>query len=216
MSLQEIKLRSGKVVAQPERIEEIVEEDTPEITEVETTPEPVEQPTLSLQEPSSSHMVQPPFPERLEMKLKQPEFYLVFELRNVCIKILLLQEIKDIPIYAKIVREICTKKPRRQKKEPSTIQVDGKIASLMSTGFVTMKYADLGIPVVTTFINGYPIKNTLIDLGVAKNVMTMETLSHIGSFDLIPTPTMLELADRSKVKPKGVLEYIVISLYFWE
>lgn len=74
------------------------------------------------------------------MKIKQPEFDLVSELRSVCIKISLLQEIKDIPIYAKTVRELCTKKPRRQKKEPSTIQVGGKLASLVSTRFVTEKY----------------------------------------------------------------------------
>lgn len=82
----------------------------------------------------------------------------------------------------------------------------------MSTGFVTEKFVDPGIPVVTTFINGYPIRNNLIDLGADINVLTMETSSHIGSFDLLPTPTMLELADTSKVKPKGVLEDIVISL----
>lgn len=85
----------------------------------------------------------------------------------------------------------------------------------MSAGFAIEKYVDPGIPVVTTFINSYPIKNTLIDLGATINVITMETLSHIGSFDLLPTPTMLELADRSKVKPEGVLEDIVISLDSW-
>ena len=78
------------------------------------------------------------------------------------------------------------------------------LASLMSTRFVTEKYANPRIPVVTTFINGHPIKNTLIDLGVAINVMTMDNLSHIRSFDLLPTPTMLELAYRSKVDRGGI------------
>ena len=86
----------------------------------------------------------------------------------------------------------------------------------MSTKFSTKKYSNPTIPMVTTFINGYPIKSTLINFGVAINLMTMETLSHIGSFDLLPTPTMLELVDRSKVKPKGVLEDIIISLDSWE
>lgn len=45
MLLQEIQLRFRKVVIQPKRIEEIVEEDTLEMPEVETTLEPVEQPT---------------------------------------------------------------------------------------------------------------------------------------------------------------------------
>ena len=113
------------------------------------------------------------------MKLKQPQFDLLFELRNACIKIPLLQEIKDIPIYAKTVRVLCTTKPRRQKREPSNIQVGGNLAILMSTRFVIEKYADPRIPMVTTFINGYPIKNTLIDLGAAINVVAMDTLSDI-------------------------------------
>lgn len=218
MQLQEINLRSGRVVNRPKRIEDIVEEYTLEMVEEETTPEPTKSSTSRPQEPSSYHIFQPSFPERLEMEIKErkPEFDLVSELRNMCIKIPLLQEIKDISIYAKKMRELCTKKPWRQNKEPSTIQVGGKLASLMPTGFVTGKYVDLIILVVTTFINGYPIKNIFIDLGVATNVITVETLSHIGSFDLLPTPTMLELADRSKVKPEGVLEDIVISLDSWE
>ena len=40
------------------------------------------------------------------------------------------------------MRELCTKKPGRQKKEPSTIQVGGKLESLMSTGFAIKKYAE--------------------------------------------------------------------------
>lgn len=65
---------------------------------------------------------------------------------------------------------------------------------------------------VTTFINLYPIRNTLIYLGEAITVMTMETMSHIGSLDLLPTPTMLELVYRPKVKSEGVLEDIFISV----
>ena len=76
------------------------------------------------------------------MKIKKPKFDLVPELRNVGIKIPLLQEIRDILIYAKKVRELCTKKSGRWKKEPSTIQVGGKLASLISIGFAIEKYAD--------------------------------------------------------------------------
>eukprot|EP00253_Pinus_taeda_P012291 PITA_12291 len=178
MSLHEIQLRSGKVVTQPRIIEEIVEEDTIEMPKVKTTLKKIEQPTSRPQEPSSSHMIQPPFPERLGMKLKQLKFDLVYELRNVCIKIMLLQEIKNIPIYAKIVREICTRRQGRQQRELSTIQVGGNLAAI--------------------------------------NVMPMDTLSRIGTFDLLPTPTMLELAEMSKVKPEGVLEDIVISSNSWK
>jgi len=50
------------------------------------------------------------------------------ELRNICVKIPLLQDIKDIPIYAKIVRDICIKSPGRKRKEPPIMQVVGQLS----------------------------------------------------------------------------------------
>ena len=41
---------------------------------------------------------------QMEKPIACSKFYLIFELRNVCAKIPLLQAIKEIPIYAKIVR----------------------------------------------------------------------------------------------------------------
>jgi len=38
------------------------------------------------------------------------------ELKNICIKIPFLQAIKEIPIFAKEIKELCVKKPRRKRK----------------------------------------------------------------------------------------------------
>jgi hypothetical protein len=48
----------------------------------------------------------PPFPERLliEKPIVQSEFGIMNELRNVCVKIPLLQAIIDVPIYAKTIK----------------------------------------------------------------------------------------------------------------
>ena len=54
------------------------------------------------------------------------------ELRNICVKIPLLQAIKDIPIYDKIVRDICIKKLGRKRKEPPVIQVVGKLSEFIT------------------------------------------------------------------------------------
>jgi hypothetical protein len=85
------------------------------------------------------------------------------ELRNVCIKIPLLKAIKDIPIYAKIIRYIFIKKPRRKKKEPPLIQVVGQLSEFISE--MPYKYNDPRNPIVTIEINGISLPNTLIDLG---------------------------------------------------
>ena len=46
--------------------------------------------------------------------------------------------------------------------------------------------------------------------------MTLETLTLLGHYTPSPTPTFIELVDRSKFKPKGVLEDVTISLDSWE
>ena len=49
----------------------------------------------------------PPFPERLvvEKPVVHPEYNILNELKNICIKIPLLQVIKDIPIYSKVIKK---------------------------------------------------------------------------------------------------------------
>ena len=78
------------------------------------------------------------------------------------------------------------------------------------------KYVDPGIPRVTTIINNIPIPNTLIDFGAAINVMTLETMKTLQLTNLQLTPIVLELADRSKFIPEGILEEIIVSLNSWE
>jgi len=51
------------------------------------------------------------------------EYDLEFELRNVCIKTPLLQVIKEIPIYTKIIKDLCIKKPGRKKKRNQNVKV---------------------------------------------------------------------------------------------
>ena len=76
----------------------------------------------------------PPYPERLliEKPVVRPQFDWENELKNVCIKIPLLQAIRDVPIYSKLVRELCLKKPGRKQKDPPTIHVLGQLSNYIS------------------------------------------------------------------------------------
>ena len=69
---------------------------------------------------------------------------------------------------------------------------------------------------VTISINNFSVPNTLIDLGAAINVMTTENMKHLKLHNIKTTTTILELADRYKVVPEGILEDIIISLDSWE
>ena len=80
-----------------------------------------------------------------------------------------------------------------------------------------MKYANPGNPIVSVTINNVSIGNTLVDLVVAINIMTINTveLLQLSQF-LHPTPTVLELAYRTTIKPIGVLNDILVTLALWE
>ena len=78
------------------------------------------------------------------------------------------------------------------------------------------KYVDLGSPIVKTHINGVEIPNTLIDLGVAINIMRKQTMEQLKFSNLHYTPTLLQLADRSVIKLDGMLDDAFVSLYYWE
>jgi hypothetical protein len=138
--LQNIHLRSGKVLKPRDSMvvieEEIEGEETPEQSTNDDQPRKIVTPSILTQTPTTPHTEQPqapklpPYPERLaiENPIILPEFDLEAELRNVCVKIPLLQAIKDIPIYAKTIRDLCIKKPGRKRKDPLTIQVVGQLA----------------------------------------------------------------------------------------
>jgi hypothetical protein len=66
---------------------------------------------------------------------------------------------------------------------------------------------------VNVHINKTLIQNTLIDLGAAINVMTKYTMLKLNlQVFLRETPTVLQLVDRSTIKPEGMLEDIIISI----
>ena len=157
----------------------------------------------------------PPFPEMI-VKEKNlvclSECDVLDELTNVCVKIILLKSIKYIPIYTNTIKELCLNKTGRRKKDPPTIHVLGNLVGLMSNTVFVEKYVDLGIPMVTIKINNFSISKTLIDLGAAINVMTLETMENMDLKNLRLTTTILEIADRSKIAPEGMLGDIIVSL----
>ena len=78
------------------------------------------------------------------------------------------------------------------------------------------KYDDPGNPIVTVQVGKTQIPNVLVDLGAVINVITMETVKKLGLTNVRPTPTILELADRSTIRPEGILDDLVISIDSWE
>eukprot|EP00253_Pinus_taeda_P010977 PITA_10977 len=152
----------------------------------------------------------------LTKTLEPHAFNLLGELQNLYVKIPLLQALRDVPIYARTVRDIGIKKPGRKAKDPLTVHVMGDLATLMSGKTPPVKYSDPGHPTVTVQVGKTFVSGVLVDLGAAINIMTLEIVQLLQLKNVIrETPTILELADRSTIKPEGVIEDLIISVESW-
>ena len=123
----------------------------------------------------------------IEKPVVHPKYDILNELKNICVKIPLLQAIKDIPIYSKVIKELCIKLPGKKQKVPLTIHFIGEMSQCMTYQSQIAKYTNLGSPVVTVIINNTTIENTLINLGSTINMMTTAVLEvlQLGKFLLI-------------------------------
>jgi len=100
----------------------------------------------------------------------------------------------------------------RKRKEPPTIHLLGEFVDLITGNNFVEKYIYTGNPIISMKINGMCILNTLIDLGAAINIIIVQTMKQFKLSNLHPSPTILELANRSKVKLKGVLDDVIVSI----
>jgi hypothetical protein len=93
----------------------------------------------------------------------------------------------------------------------------GGLSKYISENPKLAKYGNLGNPVVTITIKEVSIGNTLIDLGIAINVMAATTLEQLQLQPLLrPTQTILELANKNRVIPEGILDDVMVTLASWE
>ena len=138
-------------------------------------------------------------------------------MKHLCVKIPLLQAIKDVPIYNRLIKEKCFRHPGRCKRDAPTINVIGQMSNLMLVQIICPKYLDPGSLIVDFHINGTMVPHTLIDLGAAINVMTKETMLKLNlQGSMRKTTIVLQLAYRSTVTPDGIVEDVMVSIDSWE
>jgi hypothetical protein len=153
----ELRLRSGRIISPEENnvFQEQESEKKPTITpSIVVITEEIKQRgnTVESQDPDKDAAPSPLFPKILmiEKLTIYPNFDIIGELKNLYIKIPLLQSLQDIPIYAKTIKELCGRKPIRKIKNPSsTFCVVGALSNLILGRQEPVKYVDPGNPIVT-------------------------------------------------------------------
>ncbi|RVW69938.1 hypothetical protein CK203_061901 [Vitis vinifera] len=111
----------------------------------------------------------PPFPQALHGKKEIKNSSEILEvLRQVKVNIPLLDMIKQVPTYAKFLKDLCTVKRGLHvtKKAFLTEQVSAIIQSKSP-----IKYKDPGCPTISVNIGGTHVEKSLLDLGASVNLL---------------------------------------------
>ena len=125
------------------------------------------------------------------------------------VNIPLLDMIKQVPTYAKFLKDLCiikrglnvSKKAFLTEKVSSIIQCKSPV-----------KYKDTDYPTISVMIGKMCVEKALLDLGASVNLLLYSVYKQLGLGELKPTSITLSLADRSVKIPRGIIEDVYSKL----
>ncbi|RDX93577.1 hypothetical protein CR513_24150, partial [Mucuna pruriens] len=122
--------------------------------------------------------------------------------RKLEINIPLLDAIKQVPQYAKFLKELCIHK---RKKMKGSMEIGCLVSALTRNEELIValpkKYRDPGIFSVPCTIDECTFADAMLDLGASINVMPTSIYRAMNFGDLEPTGMTIQLANRSIVQP---------------
>ncbi|XP_026434402.1 uncharacterized protein LOC113331971 isoform X2 [Papaver somniferum] len=191
-------LISGRVIDNhvSDAEENVQDRSPPAITQVTPTQKETEKGNSEI-----SYVPRAPFPQALLTRKKGTSPNDILEVfKQVKVNIPLLDAIKQIPSYAKFLRDMCTVKRKLNvhKKAFLTEQVSSII-----TQKTPPKFKDPGCPTIACTIGEHRIEHALLDLGASVNLLPYSVYVQLELGALEPNKVTLQLADRSIKIPRG-------------
>ncbi|XP_062006006.1 uncharacterized protein LOC133723206 [Rosa rugosa] len=151
-----------------------------------------------------------PFPRRFMSSKKDQEEKDVLEtFRKVQVNIPLLDAIKQVPQYAKFLKELCTKKKKFNGNE--IVALSEEVSAVLQRK-LPPKLKDPGRFTIPCTIGAQRFDHALLDLGASINLMPYSVFSTLKLGELKETKVIIELADRSIVYHRGVIEDVLVRV----
>ncbi|KAM1889595.1 hypothetical protein ACFX13_047560 [Malus domestica] len=225
-------LRSGKQVgtapppskSAPNKVEEVIIEEEEQglatarkevpLPQVSMAPMPSNLPnkgtTVSNSIPTNDFPLNVPFPSRFKQtKKEEAEKDILETFRKVQVNIPLLDAIKQVPRYAKFLKELCTTRRRISNKE--VVQVSENVSAVLQRK-LPPKCKDPGSFTIPCVIGNTKFEHAMLDLGASINVMPYSIYASMNLGELKNDGVIIQLADRSNAYPKGVLEDVLVQV----
>jgi hypothetical protein len=147
-----------------------------------------------------------PFPHAITKQRKVNHNSEIFEtFKQVRINIPLLDAIKQVPSYAKFLKDLCTMKRKMNVKKKAFL---AEQVSVILQNNNALKYKDPGCPIISCFIGEHKIEKAL--LGASVNLLPYSVFQSLNLGELKPTSVTLLLADRYVKVPRGIVEDVLV------
>ena len=121
----------------------------------------------------------------------------------------MLDAIKQVPSYAKFLKDLCTIKKKQNVKKYAFLAE--QVSSILQNNYA-LKYKDPGCPTISCIIGEYKVEQVLLDLGAIVNLLPYSVYQKLNLGELKSTSTTLLLADRSVKTPRGVVEDVLVQV----
>ncbi|XP_070667507.1 uncharacterized protein [Malus domestica] len=129
--------------------------------------------------------------------------------RKVQVNIPLLDAIKQVPKYAKFLKELCTTRKRISNKE--VVRVGENVLAVLQRK-LPPKCEDPGSFTIPCVIGNTRFEHAMLDLGASINVMPYSIYASMNLGELKNDGVIIQLVDRSSAYPKVVLEDVLVQV----
>ena len=117
--------------------------------------------------------------------------------------------VTQMPLFAKFLKDMLSKK--RKIVEEGIVNLTGTCSAVIKKE-LPENMKDPGSFTIPCIIGGVEFQKALCDSGASINLMPLSVAKELSLGEFIPTTITLQMADRSMVKPEGVLEDVLVTI----
>ncbi|KAK1432034.1 hypothetical protein QVD17_08920 [Tagetes erecta] len=195
--------------------EPVIKLKQPKKGDVKDTPKPVFNTEVPKAKEKEVHVA--PFPKALENPKKaiferkrgpqQDEMWEVF--KQVKINLPLIDAIKQVPAYAKYLKDMCTQK--RHHKFPKKLDLTEPVSAVL-TGALPPKLQDPGTPLISIQVGDFKMSRALLDLGASVSILPGSLYDQYDFGPLRQADTTVVLADLTLKLPRGIVRDVIVKV----
>ncbi|XP_016173135.1 uncharacterized protein LOC107615598 [Arachis ipaensis] len=142
--------------------------------------------------------------------VKDSQFSKFLEIfKKLQINISFAEALEQMPLYAKFLKELMTKK--RSWRNDETVILTEKCSAIIQHK-LPQKLKDMGSFRIPCIIGEITVEKALGDLGASINLMSLTMMKRIKIEEAKPTRMALQLADRSFKFPYGIVEDLLVKV----